>query len=142
METRPDDRQIRYLSGRADWNLAPTQRLMVQGGYNHSDLEQGFNTNQFSILTNPFEACFPHHNRPIQEAYGQIRYEHIPSPDKQTLLQAYYSRLHTAFHYTLPPLCGGSTDRDNYTVERYDLELRHLSRLSPTARMSWGAELR
>ncbi|HYQ90663.1 MAG TPA: TonB-dependent receptor [Candidatus Competibacteraceae bacterium] len=142
LETRPDDRQIRYLSGRADWNLTPTQRLMVQGGYNHSDLEQGFNTNQFSILANPFEACFPHHNRPIQEAYGQLRYEHIPSPDKQTLLQAYYSRLHTAFHYTLPPLCGGSTDRDNYTVERYDLELRNLSRLSPTARMSWGAELR
>jgi len=142
LDTRQDDRTVRYLSGRLDWVPTQTLQLTAQAGLTDNDFEQGFETEQFSLLTQPFEACFPVHNRPIRDYYAQLRLAHVPNPAEQTTLNLYYSRLRTDFDFRRPPLCGGFVEDDDYTIERYNAELRDIVRLSPEVRMIWGAETR
>ena len=114
LDTRNDNVRGRYLSGRVDWNITPTHSITALAGYKASDLGQGFQTQRFSILKNPFEACFPEHNRNIGNYFGQLRFDSMPSPDRQTTLQLYYERVTSLADYPLNPRCGGVNKQDDY----------------------------
>ncbi|MCP5197889.1 MAG: TonB-dependent receptor [Gammaproteobacteria bacterium] len=138
LDTRADDQHLRYLSGRADWDLGAAQHLTALAGFKDSDLGQGFATGQFNILQNPFEACFPPHTRHIRNVYGQLRYDLTPTPDQETTAQFYYERLESLAEYTRLTPCPGLAKKDDYLTERFDLELRHRFSLNENTRLIAG----
>jgi iron complex outermembrane receptor protein len=142
LDTREDDRRLRYLSGRADWHPTPTQHITASAGYKDTDLGQGYVAGQFNILQNPFEACFPPHTRHLRNSYGQLRYDNTPTPDRQTTLQFYYERVDSLAEYRRLAPCPGLAKQDDYQVERYDLELRHRFAAHDNLRVIGGIGIR
>lgn len=156
----PDDKNIRMLHLRGDYQLDPFNSLEFQFGYNQMRHLDG-DTDADEILTDPVRTVKREHS------FEMLRWQHDTGPDQSFELQFYHNRevvrdnfftssldslgFGALVAFDLDGTPGNEPDIDtslgvplpNSTlVNRYDLEFQHTFRPADLWRMVWGGSLR
>lgn len=127
-----DSREMSYVAFRGDMRLSPSDELQIQFGANRNATDTGFAGSGGNPLRTPREAG--HHVQAVwKRALGA---------DEELSLNAYHLHDTADENYivTAGPLYA-FVDADRQT-RRSHLELQHIFRLNPAARVVWGLEHR
>lgn len=133
-----DSRRNEYVSFRGDVRLSTRDELQIQLGANRSAIGAGFAGNQGDPIRTPRESG--HHIQAVwKRALG---------PDEELSVNAYHMRDSGQEKYTVtatvpfPPFTLFAPVDADMQTRRSHLEIQHVFRLNPAARVVWGVEQR
>ncbi len=137
-----DSRQAGYVVFRGDMRLTPSDELQIQLGANRNSTGAGFVGSSGDPLRTVHEKGY----------FAQAVWRRSFGPDEEFMLNAYHMEDEGNESYTLtgtsanpfpfpPTRLSALVDADR-RIKRSHLELQHIFRLNPAARVVWGFEQR
>ncbi|MEW5967650.1 MAG: TonB-dependent receptor [Pseudomonadota bacterium] len=127
------------LNGRADYRVSSTDELSVQIGLALGDWQAGR-----LDVADPLKAEYllEPRQQEVTNAFVQLRYRRVHSPEEEWSWQFYHSR-HDFEAAARASLLGLTIVGDQNALQtRTSLEFNANTRLAPTLRAAWGAEVR
>jgi iron complex outermembrane receptor protein len=129
-DQRDDDKIVRLLNSRFDYQVSTQDNLMLQLGYSDGPRQED----------NTFDSAIPTHVRETFSQYQHIKWQHTKNTNNEYYFQLYHTELAENKSYTrtdIPILV------DEYQKsERYDLEFQQALSIFEDARFVWGASYR
>ncbi len=129
-DQRPDTSHARWLSFRGDYQQDTDDHLLLEAGYSHADLGEGF-------YDDPSQ---PPRNTHSISNFQQLKWTHSGGPDQELNVQLYHNYLSVHDDFAVlgfgpPPIYLGY----GFTTHRIDLELQYMTRLGEGLRAVSGA---
>lgn len=137
-----DSRQTEYVAFRGDARLSPRDELQLQAGANRSAYGTGFAGSLGDPIRTPHESGF----------HVQAAWKRALGPDEDLTVNLYHLRDSGSEKYTVrglianpppfpPTRLSAPVDADRQSG-RSHLEIQHVFRIDPSARVVWGLEQR
>ena len=125
------------VNGRADYRVSASDEVSAQFGLAVGDWQAG------RLLDPPDpEHLLEPRQQDVSNAYAQFKFRRVLSADDEWSLQFYHSR-HENDAPSRAQMSGQTVIGDQDALQtRTSLEFQANTRLAPTLRMAWGAELR
>ncbi|MBZ0067485.1 MAG: TonB-dependent receptor [Thiobacillus sp.] len=124
------------LNGRADYRVSASDEVSAQFGLAVGDWQAGY-----LHPSEPFAPLEPR-QQDVNNAYVQFKFRRVLSVDEEWSLQFYHSRHENDAPSSLDGFGLTIIGDQDAMQTRTSLELQANTRLAPTLRMAWGAELR
>ncbi len=129
-DERYDDKEIRLINGRFDYQLDVNDSLMFQAGYSEGPREED----------NTFDTGIPNHIRETYSQFQQLKWQHTANPGNEYSLQLYHTQLSENKSYTRTDIPLYIDEYHN--SERYDIEFQQVLSPYEQTRFVWGASYR
>jgi iron complex outermembrane receptor protein len=133
-----DDSRQDLLTGRIDYQITPTDRLLINAGISNTLLE----TRNPSTVDDPYD---PLRYKDESTHSLHAKWEHSTTDQQQFTTQFSYTRhitkdkVSTIFDAGLPGFANAVTNIDlSNEYDRFDFEFEHQLQLADNARVSWG----